>query len=359
MNSFTGLPLEMEPLPSLFPFSPCATASYSHARPERPTHDVADVLLSLKNAVLKPNGETHPCQASSLQASQNSYGNSSNGALSYTVHHPQILLSPSSHHHYYQCHQNQSQGSYNSSNSYYDSSSCAAHNHYPSMSLNVSMNMNMTMHGYPDVPCSQMQWNPPSSNSSAALCPPFSPVQPYPPPHSYSFTADFRSPSHLSGGENGNSNTIASHNLDEEPILESVKMSTSPLPIEQKPFFSNTSTCFTSPKSDSVGLSSPLPYEVKPKIMSPSRNHANSTNNNNNINVNSSSYEPEDDSNNSNDDSAGSGKPNLCRLCGKTYARPSTLKVSSTFVFCNLIFANNRYNFFSPSSFFTDALKDT
>ncbi|KAG5671856.1 hypothetical protein PVAND_002029 [Polypedilum vanderplanki] len=313
MNSFTGLPLEMEPLPSLFPFSPCTTASYSHNRPERQTHDVADVLLSLKNAVLKPNGEPHPChQTSSLQASQNSYGNSSNGALSYTVHHPQILLSPSSHHHYYQCHQNQSQGSYNSSNSYYDSSSCPAHNHYPSMSLNVSMNMNMTMHDYP---CSQMQWNPPSTNSSASsvnvLCPPFSPAQPYP-SHSYSFTADFRQPSHLSvenGLTNSNTNSITSHNnnLDDEPALETVKISTSPLPIEQKPFF-NTSTCFTSPKSDS----SSLPYEAKPKIMSPSNSHANH------------SYEPEDDSNSNEDTSA--GKPNLCRLCGKTYARPSTLK---------------------------------
>ena len=54
--------------------------------------------------------------------------------------------------------------------------------------------------------------------------------------------------------------------------------------------------------------------QIKPKLTSPSRNHANI------------SYEQEDDSN-SNDDSAG-GKPNLCRLCGKTYARPSTLKVN-------------------------------
>lgn len=148
MSAFAGLPpLEMEPLPSLFPFSPCGSANY---RPERPTHDVADVLLSLKNAVLKP-GESHSCHQSSSQPSQN-YGTSPNG-LSYTVHHPQILLSPSPHHHYYQCHQNPAQNSYGS-NGYYDPpASCTAHQHYPSMSLNVSMNM--TMHGYNEPPCSQ------------------------------------------------------------------------------------------------------------------------------------------------------------------------------------------------------------
>lgn len=152
MSSFAGLPpLEMEPLPSLFPFSPCGSAGYN--RPERPTHDVADVLLSLKNAVLKPGAESHSChQSSSLQSAGN-YGTSPNG-LSYTVHHPQILLSPSSHHHYYQCHQNQAQNGYGS-NGYYDNgASCAGHQHYPSMSVNVSMNM--TMHGYGDGPCSQV-----------------------------------------------------------------------------------------------------------------------------------------------------------------------------------------------------------
>ncbi|KAL7020616.1 hypothetical protein ACKWTF_011591 [Chironomus riparius] len=293
MNSFSGLPpLEMEPLPSLFPFSPCATAGY--ARPERPTHDVADVLLSLKNAVLKPNAESYPChQTNQLQSPQSPYG------ASYTVHHPQILLSPSSHHHYYQCHQNQSQSSYNTNNGYYDPT-CPGH--YPSMSVNVSMNM--TMHGYPsDVSCSQ--WNPPPTSSSAVLCPPpFSPAQPYP-SATYSFTADFRSPSHSYTSENGT--TAPSHNLEDEPVLDNVKLSASPIPaIEHKPFF-HSSTCFTTPKS-----SSPLSFDIKPKITSPSRNHANI------------SYEQEDDSN-SNDDSAG-GKPNLCRLCGKTYARPSTLK---------------------------------
>lgn len=52
--------------------------------------------------------------------------------------------------------------------------------------------------------------------------------------------------------------------------------------------------------------------QVNQKLSSPPKNQQ------------SIGYEPEEDSN-SNDD-GGIGKPNLCRLCGKTYARPSTLK---------------------------------
>ncbi|CRL06176.1 CLUMA_CG018999, isoform A [Clunio marinus] len=309
MSSFASLPpLEMEPLPSLFPFSPCGSASYN--RPERPTHDVADVLLSLKNAVLKPGVDSHSChQSQSLQSSGN-YGTSPNG-LSYTVHHPQILLSPSPHHHYYQCHQNQAQNGY-TSNGYYDSgNSCNGHQHYPGLRpMSVNVSMNMTMHGYSDGPCSQMQWNPPpnptpsSSSSLNVLCPPpFSPAQPYP-GATYSFTADFRP---TANGGHSNNNEISAQENIEEPLLEPVKSSNSPLPvIEQKPFFQN-STCYGTPKT------SPTSYEVKPNISSPLKNQQ------------TMGYEAAEDDSNSNDDGS-LGKPNLCRLCGKTYARPSTLK---------------------------------
>ena len=307
MNSFSSLPppLEMEPLPSLFPFSSCAAPANYVSRPERPTHDVADVLLSLKNAVLKPNGE---CNSSSTTSQQSAYGTSSNGSLSYTVH-PQILLSPSSHHHYYRCHQNQPQGGYNP-NSYYEAS-CPGHQHYPSMSVNVSMNMNMTMHAPYEGPCSQVQWNPPTSSSSAVnvLCsPPFSPAPPYP-TATYSFSADFRSPNNENGITNSDTLLANPHNNleDEEPLLNSVKMSPSPLPAigDQKSDF-HSSSCFSK-------TSSSPSYDVKPKILAtPPKTHA------------MSHCEQEEDSNDDN----GTGKPNLCRLCGKTYARPSTLKVS-------------------------------
>lgn len=105
-------------------------------RPERPSHDMADVLLSLKHAVLKPSPDPQQMQ------SQSQNYNHPQASLSYTVH-PQILVSPT---------QSQAQtANYNSMN-YYENPCSGQHQHvsppsmYPSMSVNVSMNM--TMHGY-------------------------------------------------------------------------------------------------------------------------------------------------------------------------------------------------------------------
>lgn len=105
-------------------------------RPERPTYDMADVLLSLKHAVLKPSPD--PQQ---MQAQAQNYNHPTQASLSYTVH-PQILVSPG---------QSQAQSSNCNSMNYYDQCN-SQHQHasappmYPSMSVNVSMNM--TMHGY-------------------------------------------------------------------------------------------------------------------------------------------------------------------------------------------------------------------
>uniref|UniRef100_A0A182NCM7 Uncharacterized protein n=1 Tax=Anopheles dirus TaxID=7168 RepID=A0A182NCM7_9DIPT len=143
-------------------------------KPERPTHDVADVLLSLKHAVLKQSPDPSPIgQGQNFATPQ--------ASLSYTVH-PQMLLSPASHHghgthaHYNQMQSQAGAGPYGTN--YYDSS-CAQHSAppmYPSMSVNVSMNM--TMHGYgaeASVPmqCSQMQWGAQNAASSVnVLYPP-------------------------------------------------------------------------------------------------------------------------------------------------------------------------------------------
>lgn len=207
MNSFGALPpLDIEPLPSLFPFSPCAGGPYKYVRiifyfylfetycitsanivlyknvgillnrwietirnsfqydwyifivqwmwsvwskkkmflilfallylqrTERPSHDMADVLLSLKHAVLKPSPDPHQMQSQNYNHPQ--------ASLSYTVH-PQILMSPT---------QSQAQTSNYNSMNYYENQCSGQHQHvsppsmYPSMSVNVSMNM--TMHGY-------------------------------------------------------------------------------------------------------------------------------------------------------------------------------------------------------------------
>ncbi|KAG4076012.1 hypothetical protein HA402_003838 [Bradysia odoriphaga] len=266
MNSFSGLsPLDMDPLPSLFPFSPCG-ATY---KSERPTHDMADVLLSLKHAVLKPSPE--PQQ---MQSQSQSYGHHPQASLSYTVH-PQMLVSPS--------HQSQVQNSNYGSSNYYDSA-CGQHppSIYPSMSVNVSMNM--TMHGYGEasVPmqCSQMQWTPQNPSSSVnVLYPPLLSPGHYPSSATYSFTADFRPP--------GPTPTMNS-------MIDNMKISSASPPRS----YYQSNVNYSPPISPTYGQ-----MKIRPGAKS-------------------IGFDEED----SNDGIQSDSKPNLCRLCGKTYARPSTLK---------------------------------
>lgn len=262
--------------------------SFLH-RSERPTHDVADVLLSLKHAaVLKPNqeGQLHQGHHGQQQPQTNPYSQQPHppppqASLSYTVH-PQMLVSPGN------LSPLQSNGSSFSSSAaaaaaaagYYAENACSMQHApmYPSMSVNVSMNM--TMHGYgaADVPmqCSQVQWpvqNP--SSSVNVLYPPLLSPGAYPNGATYSFTADFRPQSATSTNSSLNGSATA------------VEQKT--LALAQYP--SRSPTQYTTVKVKS-------PKEIN--------------------------YDEEDSS----DGLFGGGdqKPNLCRLCGKTYARPSTLK---------------------------------
>ncbi|XP_055589636.1 protein glass isoform X2 [Uranotaenia lowii] len=314
MSTFPGLqPLDIDPLPSLFPFSPCgaaaaAAAAASYSRPERPSHDVADVLLSLKHAVLKqsPDPQHHmqspspscPIVPGSVSAGA---GAGPQASLSYTVHPHQMLLSPVGHHHnsshYSQSAQSQSGGSSGYPSNYYETS-CAQHSTpiYPSMSVNVSMNM--TMHGYgaadgnmPGMQCSQMQWGPQTPSSSVnVLYPPLLSPVPYPTGATYSFTADFRPPN------------SSSQNLS--PLLESSKTNSSP--AFQKSYYQPSSADYSPPKSPPEFESTDFQLKMKTEKS---------------LGI---SYEEEDGS--GSDGQSGDNKPNLCRLCGKTYARPSTLK---------------------------------
>lgn len=142
--------------------------SYPFSRNERAGHDVADVLLSLKHAVLKPSHESSSQQLSHYNGSSGgAMGSTGAGphqaSLSYTVHHPhhQMLVSSANHHH----HQYPSSSMAN----YYDTSGQYAapvpppppSSMYPSMSVNVSMNMTMH-HGYgadSGLQCSQVRTN--------------------------------------------------------------------------------------------------------------------------------------------------------------------------------------------------------
>ncbi|XP_060528330.1 protein glass-like [Cylas formicarius] len=179
MGSFS-LPLDLEPLPSLFNISPCGNAtgnaaykseqSFQNQNPllyrdnKQPTSDVADVLLSLKHAVVYPS-PTEKCDSQPH------------------VCHSQVLLSPSGY----------------AGSSLYDQNYGLPQQPsiFPSMSVNVSMNM--TMHGYhpntgyspPDLPTTHVQWTTNGQNAQqnayqtqGMLNAPYN--------GTYSFTADFR-----------------------------------------------------------------------------------------------------------------------------------------------------------------------
>ncbi|CAH0597801.1 unnamed protein product [Chrysodeixis includens] len=151
MGSFSLPPLDLEPLPSLFPFSSCSgyKSGTGDCR-ERGGGEAADVLLSLKHAVV--HGD---CAAEAV--------------------HPQMMVN-------------------NGGYPYYEHYGGAPL--FPTMSVNVSMNM--TMHGCPpEQLCSQMQWNQNASTPSVNVVYPQSQnvisSSTYP-SATYSFTADFRAP---------------------------------------------------------------------------------------------------------------------------------------------------------------------
>lgn len=267
------------------------------SRSERPSHDVADVLLSLKHSgVIKPSQESIQYANNQNQAYQ-----PPQASLSYTVH-PQMLVSPS------HTHQSQGQNVPFSTANYYEPGACSMQHPpiYPSMSVNVSMNM--TMHGYPngpDVPmqCSQMQWPPQNTSSSVnVLYPPLLSPGAYPNGATYSFTADFRP----------QTTTGATSNLNQAiPIDTSHKMTSgatnlSSLSPTTKQYY-QTNVSYPMPSQSPLCGSQQTSVRVKsPKELK---------------------YEDEEDSQDG-VYTGGNGdlKPNMCGLCKKTYARPSTLK---------------------------------
>lgn len=133
-----------------------------------------------------------------------------------------------------------------------------------------------------------MQWTPQNPTPSVNVLYPQSLLSPthYPNSATYSFTADFRPP-----GQN-------------QQMMDTMRMS-SPSP-QRSVYYQNNMSYSPSPSRSPVLYGSSV---GSGKLRS----------------VKSSlglSFENED----SNDCIQSDAKPNLCRLCGKTYARPSTLK---------------------------------
>lgn len=277
MGSFSLPPLELDPLPSLFPFSPCPGYNRNNTGEcrERGGGDAADVLLSLKHAVV--HGD---CSSENV--------------------HPQVMVNGNGGYPYYE---------------HYGSAPL-----FPTMSVNVSMNM--TMHGCPpDQICSQVQWNQNASTPSVNVVYPqtqnVSVVSPNPyPSATYSFTADFRTPNQ--------SDPLITATSTFKPILQNPQKSNPNYSIfQQKPNFANQKTLAKRPQSkvylqenqkeQNNGSGYIFNHQAQ---MHPQEYQYAACVNSGKVQVGALSGCSDNDEQ----------KPNLCRICGKTYARPSTLK---------------------------------
>ncbi|XP_034238442.1 protein glass-like [Thrips palmi] len=360
MASFSLPPLDLEPLPSIFPFSPCPAPSfkseYGSLKESKSVGgpDVTDVLLQLKHAVVHP-GPLSPSSSfySSSPYSSAPYSTSystpysssystpyaplqqptysgPSASLSYTVHPQMMSSSPSSGYGgsasfcsgapLHQMH-HQMEPSVGSSGSLAggpgglaSSLGSPTHNVFPSMSVNVSMNM--TMHGYPPnrnvnmnmdnlgLQHHQVQWTAapaplsPGYGSNGGLLSP----QPYPsvPAATYSFTADFRPPTSAPPSSESSSLTPFKPVLGSlgglKPLSGSMQAGCVVPPVHPLPRSHGPPSPASSEGSSGGGYKRP---------------HSCSK-----LGATSPTTPGSDDS----------SRPNLCRICGKTYARPSTLK---------------------------------
>ncbi|CAG5014374.1 unnamed protein product [Parnassius apollo] len=281
MGSFSLPPLELDPLPSLFPFSPCSGYNRNNGSEcrERGGGEAADVLLSLKHAVV--------------------HGD----CASETVH-PQMMVNGGGGYPYYE---------------HYSGAPL-----FPTMSVNVSMNM--TMHGCPpDQLCSQVQWNQNASTPSVNVVYPqaqnvISPTS-YP-SATYSFTADFRPPNQ--------SDPLITASSTFKPLQIQNPQKTNPnySIFQQKPNFTSQKTLGPmlkrSPskmymqegqKDQNMGNGYTI-LNHQGQMHTQDYGYTACVNSSGKVQVGALSGCSEDDEQ----------KPNLCRICGKTYARPSTLK---------------------------------
>ncbi|XP_052752830.1 protein glass-like isoform X1 [Galleria mellonella] len=277
MGSFSLPPLELDPLPSLFPFSPCSGYNRNNTADcrERGGGEAADVLLSLKHAVV-------------------------HGDCAETVH-PQMMVNTGSGYPYYE---------------HYSGTPI-----FPTMSVNVSMNM--TMHGCPpDQLCSQVQWNQNTATPSVNVVYPQTQNVISPntyPSATYSFTADFRAPNQsdplitatstfkplLQNSQKANNNYALFQQKQnyqcQKPPGQMVKRSPSKLYMQDVQKDQNMGGGYTI-----LNHQAPMhPQEYGYTTCSSGK-----------VQIGALSGCSEDDEQ----------KPNLCRICGKTYARPSTLK---------------------------------
>ncbi|XP_005091155.1 protein glass-like [Aplysia californica] len=346
MSSLNLAPLELETLPNFFSVPPCPPYKYGHLsdrdHPPKAPHEIADALLSLKHAVVHPDlrGSLSPLSppphsagpmphlshSASYSSSQTMTGYSipSPGPHGYHHNHPYSHAPPQGLAYAVNHNPSVPQGSYApqslvpSSHAQYSqypeacpspnlqpSSVQTANVHFPAMSVNVSMSMNVGVP--PPLGPGPSQYNCGPGSSSAcgpgqnwALQPPSPP--PLPPPPSaaipqYHHSSPVSSLQSHCGGSYPNQTHPFSHFTTDYRSM----------PPDPR------TAVYYKPVSDSY-------KESKFCQMTHHHHHHHQ-------HVLKRTRFPPDRSL-----STGSGldggliKTNLCRFCGKTYARPSTLK---------------------------------
>ncbi|KAJ4450753.1 hypothetical protein ANN_02183 [Periplaneta americana] len=289
---------------------------------------MADVLLSLKHAVVHPGqtgGQLSPCSnfagsygAGQQCAAQGSYQGPS-ASLSYTVHPHQVRTRPDDVAHGGYGTPQYCTGAQDQGGMFATSAAPGAqtpgqhaqhHNMFPSMSVNVSMNM--TMHGYPanmtdnlqhQMTCPQMQWSSAPPNPSPVYSQTQSLLSPqtYAGGATYSFTADFRPPTVPAEPPLITANSSFKPVISKVTSFAPVATTTGVAPVSAR----NNGTARRNGNSYQNKMGNGNVYHQNKMAAAAAAAAAAAI-----TTVNGDETQ----------------RPNLCRICGKTYARPSTLK---------------------------------
>ncbi|XP_064630586.1 protein glass-like [Lineus longissimus] len=266
MNGFSLTALDLDPVPNILPFSCGPTYKEFSMFKEKNPHDIADALLSLKHAVVHPqmNNQLSPLSPSLTHFSPSMTSPGSHGTVGHGLSHQ----SP------YGATYGPSSSSYPPQYPEHNGSQATNNVPFPSMSVNVSMSMNVGLpgqNGQVNPHPLQQQWcNQQQHQSPPQFTRDYSATQPQYSAtfnaHNQTYSASYSFASDLRNIANNDRENLHRYH---DPYRQ----------MSQKPY----------------GTS---PNLVRRTKLQPGR------------------PEPQIDT----------GKVNLCRICGKTYARPSTLK---------------------------------
>ncbi|XP_014779223.1 protein glass isoform X2 [Octopus bimaculoides] len=312
INSYSVSTLDLDSMPNMLSFSPC-TPTYKDFSvfKEKSSHDIADALLSLKHAVVRPqlNGQLAPMSPPIQHINQQTMGPAQ---MNHTQTSPPINYTVNHHHHHPHHPHHPHQAQHVLSNMAYTGSTAAQYtpaytepqnqntsaqaqaNMFPSMSVNVSMSMNV---GVPPTLAPNHQYNAVQQWTG----------QPQNPLGQYGGHAPTLQPQY--GTYTGQSH----------PYTASYSLST-----DLRAMADSRNIIYKS--SDSFKQASRfcgMNHFKRTKLMSGGRQTPCSPNIGGGVSVGVGNIGVSNPNGAVGSDTA---RVNLCRICGKTYARPSTLK---------------------------------